>query len=81
MYHGHGGKRDEIEKDIEKFFIYVGRFVLENYSKPSKLPLILVSLKENHNIFKKISHNPYLIEEGIKGSYDSFEIEQLTERV
>jgi hypothetical protein len=80
MYHGHGGKKDEIEKDIEKFFIYVDRFILENYSKPSKLPLILFSLKENHNIFKKISHNPYLIEEGIKGSYDSFEIEQLTEK-
>jgi hypothetical protein len=80
MYHGHGGKKDEIEKDIEKFFRYVDRFVLENYSKPSKLPLILVSLKEHHNIFKKISHNSYLIEEGIKGSYDSFEMEQLTEK-
>lgn len=80
MYHGHGGKKDEIEKEIEKFFIYVDRFVLENYSKPSKLPLILVSLKENHNIFKKISHNPYLMEEGIKGSYDSFGMEQLKEK-
>lgn len=80
MYHGHGGKGDEIEKDIEKFFIYVDRFILENYSKPSKLPLILVSLKENHNIFKKISHNPYLMEEGIKGSYDSFGMEQLKEK-
>ncbi len=80
MYHGHGGKKDEAEEDIGKFFRYVDRFVLENYSKPSKLPLILVSLKEHHNIFKKISHNPYLIEEGIKGSYDSFEMEQLTEK-
>src|SRR5665811_1012434 len=81
MYHGHGGKKDEIEKDVEKFFRYVDRFVLENYSKPSKLPLILVSLEEHHNIFKKISHNSYLMEEGIKGSYESFEMEQLTEKV
>src|SRR5680860_917994 len=81
MYHGHGGKKDEIEKDIEKYFRYVDRFVLENYSKPSKLPLILVSLEEHHNIFKKISHNSYLMEEGIKGSYESFEMEQLTEKV
>ncbi len=80
MYHGHGGKKDEFEKDIEKFFRYVDRFVLENYSKPSKLPLILVSLKEHHSIFKKISHNSYLMEEGIKGSYDSFDMEQLTEK-
>ncbi|MFC2159987.1 hypothetical protein ACFLQS_04660 [Actinomycetota bacterium] len=79
MYHGHGGKKDEVEKDIEKFFVYVDRFILENYSKPSKLPLILVSLKENHNIFKKISHNPYLMDERINGSYDSFGTEQLRE--
>ena len=44
-------------------------------------PLILISLKEHHNLFKKISHNSYLIEEGIKGSYDSFENKQLTEKV
>ena len=80
MYHGHGGKKDEIEKDIEKFFRYVDRFVLENYSKPSKLPLILVSLEEHHNIFKRISHNSYLMEEGIKGSYESLGMEQLTEK-
>ena len=80
MYHGHGGKKDEIEKDIEKFFRYVDRFVLENYSKPSKLPLILVSLKEHHNIFKRISHNSYLMEVGIKGSYESFGMELLTEK-
>jgi len=53
MYHGHGGRKDEVEKDIERFFRYVDRFVLDNYSKPTKLPLILVSLKEYHNIFKK----------------------------
>jgi hypothetical protein len=81
MYHGHGGRKDEIEKDIERFFRYVDRFVLDNYSKPTKLPLILVSLKEYHNIFKKISHNPYLMEEAIKGSYDAFEAEQLKEKV
>jgi len=80
MYHGHGGKKDGAEEYIEKFFRYVDRFVLENYSKPSKLPLILVSLKENHNIFREISHNSYLMEEGIKGSYDSLNIEQLKEK-
>ena len=78
-FHGHGGKRDEVDKDIEKFFRYVDKFVLENYSKLSKSPLILVSLAEYHTIFKKISHNPYLMEEGIKDSYDSFDMNQLKE--
>jgi len=81
MYHGHGGRKDEVEKDIERFFRYVDRFVLDNYSKPTKLPLILVSLKEYHNIFKKISRNPYLMEKAVKGSYDAFETEKLKEKV
>ena len=80
MYYGHGGKKPEIDKDTEKFFRYVDRFVLENYSKSSKLPLILVSLKEYHALFKHISHNPYLLEQGIDSSYESLETEQLTEK-
>ncbi|TCT16240.1 hypothetical protein EDC18_102257 [Natranaerovirga pectinivora] len=80
IYHGHGGKSDEMDKDVEKFFRYVDRFVLENYSTSSNLPLILVSLKEYHNTFMNISNNPYLVEEGIKGSYDSFDIDKLKEK-
>ena len=45
----------------------------------SKSPLILVSLAEYHTIFKKISRNPYLMEEGVKDSYDSFDMNQLKE--
>jgi hypothetical protein len=80
MYHGHGGEKDERDKDIEKFFRYADKFVSDNYSKPSKLPLILVALKEYHNIFMKVSKNSYLMEHGIKGSYDSFKMEQLKEK-
>lgn len=80
MYHGHGGKKDEIDKDTEKFFRYVDGFVLEHYSKLSRLPLILVALTEHHNLFKKISSNPFLMEEGIKGSCRSLTLEQLTEK-
>lgn len=81
VFHGYGGKKDEIDKDMEKYFRYVDRFVLENYSKVSNLPLILVSLAEHHAVFKRISRNPYLMEEGIKDSYDSFNLEQLRENV
>ncbi|MFA6846171.1 MAG: hypothetical protein WCR02_10630 [Sphaerochaetaceae bacterium] len=77
MYHGHGGAKQEINTDTEKYFRYVDRFVLENYSKPSKLPLILVSLIEYHSQFKEISNNPYLLEEGINKSYDSMEMDEL----
>lgn len=79
-YHGHGDARDEIAKDTEKYYRYIDRFILENYSKKSKLPLILVSLKENQSLFKQISHNPYLHEEGIDISYEAIEMEQLNKK-
>ena len=44
---------------------------LQNY------PLVLVALKEQHSLFKEISHNPYLIAEGINDSYANLEMEQL----
>lgn len=77
MYHGHGGAKPEIDKDTEKFFRYVDRYVEETYSKPSKLPLILVALKEHHPTFAEVSNNPYLLPEGIKGEYSAFTLEQL----
>ncbi|MCC7575320.1 MAG: hypothetical protein KK926_00615 [Methanomethylovorans sp.] len=80
MYYGHGGKKAEIDKDTEKFFRYVDRFILEHYSRPSELPLILVSLKEYHSLFRHVSHNQYLLDRGIDSSYESLETEQLTEK-
>ncbi len=80
-FHGHGSKRDEIDKDTEKFFRYVDRFVLENYSRPSGLPLILVALNEHHSLFQSISHNPLLMKEGIKTAYDALDIDTLRENV
>lgn len=80
-YFGHGGKKDEMDKDTEKFFRFVDRFVVENYSKPSQLPLILVALTEYHGPFKKVSNNSFLMDKGIKGAYDSIGIAQLKEKV
>ena len=81
IYHGHGGAKPEIDKDTEKFFRYVDRFVDENYTKPLKLPLILVALHEHHTTFAGISNNPYLVKDGIKGEYSSFSLEQLREKI
>lgn len=81
VYHGQGDKKEEDDKDTEKYFRYVDRYVTDNYSKVSKLPLILVSLKEYHTKFKNLSKNDYLIEEGINYSYDSLETDQLLGKV
>lgn len=80
MYHGHGDAKEEIDKDTEKYFRYVDSFVLENYSKPSRLPLILVSLKEYHSEFRKLSNNPYLLEESISKSIESIETDDIQEK-
>lgn len=79
-FHGHGGRKDAIDKDIEKFFRYVDHTVLERYSKPMKLPLILVSLTEHQSMFRKISSNAYLVADGIEVSYESLDLNQLADQ-
>ncbi len=80
IFYGLGEKKAEIDKDTERFFRYVDQYIFENYSKPSKLPLILVALKEYHALFRKISHNRYLLDEGIDLSFESIETEHLKEK-
>lgn len=65
MHHGHGGKGPEVDVDTERFFRAVDRAVLDHYSQPSGLPLILAALPEHHHMFHEVSHNPFLIPESI----------------
>ncbi len=80
MHHGQGGKKDEVDKDAERFFRAVDRVVAEHYSKPSGLPLILSALPEHHNLFRKVSHNPQLQATGIDVSADALSLDQLRQR-
>ena len=81
MYHGHGGAKDERKVDQEKFFRHVDTFVLEQYSKKQKIPLILVSPDEHQGDFRKLSKNNYLIDEGIKIDGDALDKKNLYEKV
>lgn len=80
MFHGHGGRKDAIEKDLERFFRYVDKTVMEKFSKQMKVPLILVSLEEHQGAFRKISNNPYLLQQGIALSYESLDLDQITKK-
>jgi len=80
MHHGHGGKKDEVDIDTERFFRAVDRAVLEHHSRPSGLPLILAALPEHHDLFRRISHNPFLIAEGLTINPDVLPIDDLRER-
>jgi hypothetical protein len=65
MVHGQGSRKDELDKDAERFFRVVAKAVYEHYSKPSGLPLILAALPEHHNLFRKVSNNSLLVEKGL----------------
>lgn len=65
MHHGHGGRKDEVDVDTERFFRAVDRAVWEHHSRPTGLPLLLASLPEHQGRFRGLSHNPLLLPAGI----------------
>lgn len=80
MHHGHGGKEAEVDIDADRFFRAVDRAVLEHYSRPSGLPLILAALPEHHHRFHELSHNPFLMTEGLTINPDALPIDELRKR-
>lgn len=80
MRHGHGTRKEEIDVDTERFFRAVDRAVLERHSRESGLPLMLAGLPENQALFRRVSHNPYLLEEGIEAGPEALPPEGLRER-
>lgn len=79
MFHGHGGRREEVDIDAERFFRYVDKIVLDHYSNPTKVPLILVALDENQGLFRRLTNNPYLLDKGIRKDYRTLSLEDIRE--
>jgi hypothetical protein len=77
MHHGHGGYKEESEKDAERFFRVVANAIYEHFSKPSGWPLLLAALPEHHNLFQKVSKNPLLFPKGIAINPSSVSPDQL----
>lgn len=77
IHHGHGGKKDEVAVDLDRFFRAVDGAILAHHSRPSNLPLLLAALPEYHGVFRKISRNPFLISDGIKIDPDSATTDEL----
>jgi len=65
MHHGHGQKKDEVAIDNERFFRAIDQAILEHHSRPSGLPLMLAALPEHHDLFRKVSRNPFLMDTAI----------------
>ncbi len=80
MHHGQGGKKDEVDIDADRFFRAIDRAILESHSRPSGLPLMLAALPEHHSRFHQVSHNPFLMTEGLNINPDALSIDELRER-
>lgn len=78
---GLGGRKDEVKKDMERFFQVIDREVLDRFSRPSGLPLILVALPEYHTEFRRVSRNPFLQPGGVAKNPGSLALEQLRDEL
>ena len=79
-HHGHGGKKDEVDIDMDRFFRVIDRSILEHHSAPSGLPLMLVALPEHNTPFHDISHNTFLMKDGIHINPEALSLDQLREQ-
>ncbi|MGB6190822.1 MAG: hypothetical protein WBF42_00010 [Terracidiphilus sp.] len=80
MRFGQGGRKDETDIDAERYFRAIDRAVLDHHSRPSGLPLMLAALPEHHNLFRKSSRNPFLMNEAIDVHPDAVSMDELRER-
>ena len=80
VVHGMGSKSDFEDNETERFFRAVDRELMDHYSKPSGLPLLLVALPENVSEFRRISQNPFLMDTEIAVDPASLALDELRER-
>lgn len=78
--HGTDLRRVEADRDTEQFFRAVDAAVLGNHSRPTGLPLLLAALPEHHDMFRKVSRNPFLLADAIDVDADALSPDELRER-
>lgn len=77
IHHGRGQKKDDVDLDMERFFRAVDRAILEHYSRPTGLPLLLAGLPQNVSGFRAVTRNPFVAAAAIEIDPDSLTLEQL----
>ncbi len=63
--HGMDVRQDVIKNETRQFFRAVDEAVLDTYSRPSGMPLLLAALPEHHHTFRDVSQNPLLMKDAI----------------
>jgi len=77
---GGAGRQDEIDRDRERFFREVDRAILEHHSRKSRLPLILAALPEHQFHFRKLSHNEFMLSDGIESDASLLSHDELRQK-
>lgn len=77
MLHGHGGKKEDIDIDTEKYFRYVDQTIYDLLSKEKAIPIVLVTLHKNQMTFRKVSKNKYLLEAAVVMSMEDLSMQEL----
>lgn len=80
VHYSEGSKSDIVDDAATRFYRAVDRAILEHYSRPSRLPLLLAALPENQSFFRALSHNPFLIPEPINYYPDDLSADILRDR-
>lgn len=75
-----GSKSDIEDNEATRFLRAVDRAILEHYSRPTRLPLILAALPENQSFFRSITRNPFLIPDEVTVHPDALTVDALRER-
>lgn len=78
--HGTDVKQDADDRDTQRFFRAVDAAVTKHCSQPSGQALILAALPQHHHLFRAVSTNPSLMEEGINVHPDALSLDALRER-
>jgi hypothetical protein len=79
MYHGHGSRKDEVDKDTERYFRAVDKAMIAQFSKPSALPLVLAALPEHQPVFRQLSQNGALLAAGVERDPEAMSVGRLRE--
>lgn len=67
--------------ETERFFRGVDRFVLERFARQARLPMVLAALPEHQTLFRKVSHNPFLLPDGLVGNPEPLALDELRQKV
>jgi hypothetical protein len=78
--HGTDVRQDLVDNETERFFRAVDEAVLDHYSRPSGMPLLLAALPEHHHLFRAVSRNQFLLPETIDTYPRALSLDQLRER-